>query len=209
MVSKGSGLGLGRFLAASALVVFGAGITGQAVGVAPETPHDVATEGPSGSGITSVRVAPSGNVEKDIGESAGLTLAGSDHAYFEFVVEGIEVLVSCPGRGVTVPTRNGYFVVVNLRAQMSDAVSQAVKGGSELFMPLTADAFRLVGADGPVAAETLTDASWACFGSDVLAEPFVGPGEETAGLVVLDSPISSGTLVYAPAGRGWEWTFGE
>lgn len=92
---------------------------------------------------------------------------------------------------------------------MSGDVATAVPEGSQLFMPLAADAFEIVGPDGSVTAHPLTDASWACFDSDVLAAPFVGPGETSSGLVVLDSPVGSGTLVYAPAGPGWEWTFGQ
>jgi len=189
--------------------MIGVGFAAQAMGVPLDVPEDIADAGPPGSGVTSVTVAASGNIGKKLGEPAGLTLAGSGRAYFEFVVEGIEVVDRCPGRGLTVSPWNGHFVVIDLRARMSDAVTEVVEGGSELFMPLTADAFRLVGVDGRVTTETLTDASWACFGSDALAEPFVGPGEEASGVVVLDSPITSGTLVYAPSGRGWEWEFGE
>jgi len=168
---------------------------------------DIATEAPSGSGVASIELGASGNIAKGFGESAGLTLAGSDRAYFEFAVENISVVGSCPGRGLQLAPRNGHFVVVDIRATMSGDVSDVVPGGSAMFMPLTADAFELVGADGPVLVDTQTDASWACFGPDALADPFVGPGEATEGLVVLDSPIISGTLVYAPAGVGWEWVF--
>lgn len=177
----------------------------------PDAP-DVAATAPSDTGVTAIEVAPSGNLRKDLGEHAGLTLPGSDQAHFEVVVNDIAVVDSCPSRAIDGVERRpeyGHFVVVDLTASMSDDVASAVPGGADLFMPLVPDAFALVGRDGSITAQPLTDASWACFEDDALAAPFVGPGETTSGLVVLDSAVDSGTLVYAPAGPGWEWDFGR
>lgn len=210
MHGRGSGRRIGALVVLVTVAVgLGAAVGGAATGVPGRETDDIATEAPSGSGVASIEVSPSGNILKGLGESAGLTLAGSDRAYFEFAVESIAVVGSCPGRGVQPVPRNGHFVVLDIRATMSGDVRDVVTGGSDTFMPLTADAFVLVGPDGPVSVETQTDASWACFGAEALADPFVGPGEATEGLVVLDSPITSGTLVYAPSGVGWEWVFGE
>jgi hypothetical protein len=37
----------------------------------------------------------------------------------------------------------------------------------------------------------------------------LGPGQQYAGSVVLDSPVVSGVLIFAPGGAptGWEWQF--
>lgn len=174
----------------------------------PSPADDVAASAPSDTGVTSIERAPSGNLRKDLGEPAGLTLAGSDMAYFEITVNDITVLTDCPGRGLDVTPEYGYFVVVDVTATMSADVAGVVPGGPGLFMPVTADAFDVVGS-GAVGDPTLTDASWACFDAAELAAPFVGVGETVDGLVVLDSAVPAGTLVYAPAGTGWEWQFGQ
>lgn len=167
----------------------------------------VATAPPAEVGTGTVEVSDSGNVLKDLGEPAGLTLAGSERAFFEITVRAITVTTSCPGRGVSVAPLNGYFVVVEIAASMPDDARAAAGSDADLFMPLAADAFRVVGPDGVERTDTLTEASWACFPDEELAPPFVGSGEAAAGKVVLDSAVDQGTLVYAPAGPGWEWNF--
>lgn len=188
-------------------------LAGTAATIATATPDapDIAGEAPSDTGVTTIEVAPSGNLRKDLGESAGVTLPGSDRAHFEVIVHEIAVVDSCPGRvtGAERTPERSHFVVVDLTARMSDSVATDVLGGADLFMPLSPDAFALVGQDGSVRTDLLTDAAWACFEDDVLAAPFVGPGEGTSGYVVLDSDVDSGVLVYAPAGPGWEWEFGR
>lgn len=177
----------------------------------PDQP-DVAEAAPSDTGVTSIEVATSGNLRKQVGEPAGLTRPGSDHAHFEVVIDDIAVVRSCASRAIDAVERvpeHGFFVVVELTARMSDDVATTVPDGENLFMPLAADAFTVVANDGSITVQPLTDASWACFEGDVLAAPFVGPGESTSGLVVLDSAVDAGTLVYAPAGPGWEWDFGR
>jgi len=167
----------------------------------------VATAPPAEAGTGSVEVSDSGNVLKDLGEPAGLTLAGSERAFFEITIRSIAVTTSCPGRGVSVAPMNGYFVVIDVAASMPDDAPAAALSDADLFMPLAADAFHVVGPDGSERTDTLTEASWACFPDEELAPPFVGAGEVAEGKVVLDSAVNRGTLVYAPAGPGWEWAF--
>ncbi len=207
MVTQRLGRRNGRVTRLAILGAVAAFAGGAAAGAAPwEPPDDVATRPPVDAGTTSIDLRPSGNLHKELGEPAGLTTATGEGVYFEITVRDIAVRTSCPGRGVQAPPRHGYFVVVDLQASMSDKVEEVV-GGADVFMPLTADAFAVVAADGTRTTATLTDASWSCFEDDALAAPFVGPGETTSGSVVLDSPVASGTLVYAPGGVGWEWDF--
>lgn len=173
----------------------------------PSLPDDLATAAPSGTGVATMVVAASGNIKKELGEPAGLTIEGSDTSYFEVVVEDVSVRTSCPGRGVHTAPLRGYFVVVELSSTMNADVSQLPGGGSEVFMPLVAEAFQIIGPQGQEVPPGPTDASWACFENADLAAPFIGPGESTAGLLVLDSPFESGTLAYEPAGPGWQWEF--
>jgi ABC-type Na+ efflux pump permease subunit len=180
-------------------------------GVADPSPEPsaagVATAPPAEVGTGPVKVSDSGNVLKDLGEPAGLTLADSERAFFVITIDAITVTTSCPGRGVSVAPVNGYFVVLDVAASMPDDALAAAGSDADLFMPLVADAFHVVGLDGSERTDTLTEASWACFPDEELAPPFVGAGEIAAGKVVLDSAVDRGTLVYAPAGPGWEWAF--
>lgn len=174
---------------------------------APSLPDDLAIAAPSGTGVTTLEVAASGNIRKELDEAAGLTIDGSDTAYFEVVVEDVSVRTSCPGRGVRVAPLRGYFVVIELSSTMDANVSRLPGGGADVFMPLVAEAFHIIGPEGQEVPPGPTEASWACFENADLAAPFVGPGESTAGLLVLDSPFESGTLAYEPAGPGWQWEF--
>lgn len=178
---------------------------GGADAATPAQPDDVATSAPADTGVTAIEVAPSGHLRKEFGEPAGLTLAGSATAYFELTVVDVTVVTDCPARGVDVAPEHGYFVLVDVAASMSAEVAALVPGEADPFMPVTADAFSIAGEN----LHTLTDSSWACFEAEDLAPPFVGAGETVRGLVVLDSPVAAGTLVYAPAGTGWEWKFGR
>jgi hypothetical protein len=167
----------------------------------------IAEQAPFGSGVTDVDVAATGHVAKELGEPAGLVPAGSDQASFEITVERIGVQAGCPGRGVSVAPSRGYFVVVRVRASLDD-VSDLPGTPDDPYMPLVADAFHVLGVDGTPQGGR-TEASWSCFEHGALAAPFLGPGETTAGTVVLDSAVPAGTLVYAPVagGRGWQWPF--
>ncbi len=169
------------------------------------TPDDVAEDAPAEVGVLEVEVTNTGRVRKRLGEPAGLAPEGSRSASFQITLDSIEVLTGCPGRGVTLAPENGYFVVIDLAASVDFDVVETT--GADVFMPLVADSFGVLGPDGaPQAAPT--EASWGCYEDDQLAPPFVGAGESAAGKVVLDSAVPAGTLVYTPGGStGWEWSF--
>lgn len=172
--------------------------------VADTVPSDVA-----GSGADVV-VGETGNVEKREGEPAGLTDEAGRHAYFSITVESVAVRSSCPARSASVsrPDRR-YFLAVDVSASMPAEIPGLVDGGADVFMPLTADAFRVLDADG-VERGGPSPAAWDCFDESELAAPFIGPGESTRGVVVLESDVSTGWIAYQPVpGSGWQWAFAE
>lgn len=195
--------------AASGVGAAGAVASSRAPSAVQATPSDVAERAPADADLDGpVEVSDDGHVVKDLGEPGGLTVAGADTAYFEIAVVDMAVVTSCPGRGVALPPANGYFVVLDVTASMRADIGDVIDGGADLFMPLGADAFRVIAPDGTETGRTLTDASWACYQDADLAPPFVGAGELASGKVVLDSATDRGTLVYAPGGgAGWEWAF--
>lgn len=175
---------------------------------APEP--DVAQAAPAGSGVETIELTELGHVSKEFDEPAGLSLAGSPGIHFQLTVRGVTPTQSCVGRGVDVEPVHGWFLVVDLTVSVPDAVVDLVDPGLPTFMPLGADVFTIIGPDGQVQPEALTQASWACLGDHELAAPFVGPGETVSGKVVLDSAHPSGELVYVPTGaQGWAWEFGQ
>lgn len=197
-------LGVGSAARASSATVAAARAPYDGAAVADTVPSDVA-----GSG-TEVVVGDTGNVEKLEGEAAGLTDDAGRHAYFSITVESVAVRSSCPARAASVgrPDRR-YFLAVDVSASMSAEIPGVVDGGADVFMPVTADAFRVLDPDG-VERGGASPAAWACFDEADLAAPFIGPGESTRGVVVLESDVSTGWIAYQPVpGSGWQWAFAE
>jgi hypothetical protein len=212
---RGRARRIGRWIGATVLLAVAGGAAAASAASDPGRPDplpgsEVATAAPPTSGAGAIQVTARGDVHKDLGEPAGLTLAGSGDVHFEVVVRSITAQRSCAGRGVAATPVHGTFLVVDLTASMPSDVMDVVGAGPEVLMPLGAEAFLVVGPDGAAHHATLTQASWSCLDESDLAAPFVGPGETVSGKVVLDSPVERGRLVYAPTGDvGWSWGFGR
>ncbi|WP_418605750.1 hypothetical protein [Georgenia sp. SUBG003] len=169
----------------------------------------MARSAPEGTGAASPELSERGHVRKDLGEPGGLADATDGRAVFEISVDSATVSATCPGRGIDVSPANGHFVVLDVTASLSADVAAGADRGQDVFMPLVAETFDIVGPGGAVQGSTVTDASWACFDDDELLPPFLEPGRTVTGKVVLDSVSDSGVVVYAPDGEaGWEWEFG-
>ena len=69
--------------------------------------------------------------------------------------------------------------------------------------------FMVLGPDGAVVEYVEGNAPICLDEPTSLANARFAPGQEYSGWLVLDVPVSDGTLVYAPYGRstGWEWAF--
>jgi hypothetical protein len=125
-------------------------------------------------------------------------------ADLELTVDALEVLRSCPGRGVEVEPRLGQFVVLDVTVSL---VGPEV-GTSDAFAALTPDVFRIAAPDGRVQEIVVTEQAWGCYEDAELLPPFVDPGETVSGKVVLESATEHGWLIYAPEkATGWEWKF--
>jgi len=170
----------------------------------------VAPSAPAGTGAGPAQVSERGHVRKDIGEPGGLTDATDGGVLFEISVDAAQISPTCPGRGVDVTPANGHFLVLDVTASLSADAADGADPAQDVFMPLVAEAFDVVGPGGGLQETTVTDASWACFDDDDLLPPFLEPGGTVSGKVVLDSASDSGVVVYAPGGEaGWEWEFGR
>ncbi|MCK6211791.1 hypothetical protein KZX45_14675 [Georgenia sp. EYE_87] len=127
-------------------------------------------------------------------------------AELEMTVAGVEVLESCPGRGLEVEPRLGQFVVLDVRASLVGPDGGAP--GADAFAALTPDVFGIAAPDGRVQEIVVTEGAWGCYEDAELLPPFVDPGETVRGKVVLDSATEHGWVIYAPEPTtGWEWKF--
>lgn len=199
-----------RIAAAAAIALVAGGATWLSVNAATaEDPDDdmLGTAAEMDAQGEDVEVNDSGDVEKTEGEEGELVDGETDEVMFSIAVSDIAVIESCPGRIDTeVMPENGYFITFEVESSMAaDMASDS--GEDDVFLPLLAEAFEVLDADGESVGSG-TESSWLCFEPDVLAPAFVGPGEEASGMVVLDSSVEHGSIRYAPDGQaGWTWEF--
>lgn len=78
------------------------------------------------------------------------------------------------------------------------------------FLTVDSDALALLDLNEVSQSDILTAESYGCYSNDQRIAPFVIPGESVEGLVVLDTDLEHGYLVYNPwgvEGSGWRWEF--
>ncbi|MDY5127585.1 hypothetical protein ACRQF6_00005 [Actinotignum sp. GS-2025f] len=158
-----------------------------------------------------VTVAPSGDVEAELGVPVGLSVDGATRAAFTLTVTDITRAQECPSRiaepAVFTP-KNGTFLVVDLSAQM--AADYDAYDPDAPFLTLDRDAFYLTDLEGNIQEDSHTVPSYGCYSTAERVTPFINPGESAAGKVVLETSLEHGYLVYNPwgvPGSGWRWAF--
>ena len=144
-----------------------------------------------------------GNIIKQIGEEGGNYLnEHSDELVFRFAVDAIRVDQDCNSEYPQEPA-NGHFIGIDVRAATTANLPP------DFFVHMSADQFQVIGPDGL----TVTDVWGTAYSCLDTASSFtsdqLGPAQQYAGTVVIDSPVTSGTLVYKHDGdsTGWEWQF--
>ncbi len=154
--------------------------------------------------------SPSADVDGEVGTPVGLKDSAGE-SIFSLTIEGIRPESSCPSRleegNILVP-ENGTFIVVDLAATMSQNCGEL--NPAEPFLTLDSDAFAIADSTGALEARTHTVAAHGCYSLEDLVQPFINPGEELDGMVVLDTKLEHGYLVYNPwgvPGNGWRWKF--
>ncbi len=187
--------------AAAALVTTGAAV---ATEVFP-LPDDVAQNAPAEVGGAEVAVDQVGHVLKDLAEPGGLVDPDDSSVVFEIAVTDVARTATCPSRdGSTAEAMNGEFLVLTVDASLDASYAEADPNVEDPFMPLIPDLFLATDADG-VEIDSHSDASWVCYGDELL-QPFLDPGTTATGLVVLDVPAGAERVVYDPEGTGgWSW----
>lgn len=101
------------------------------------------------------------------------------------------------------PPENGHYIAFRMRA------SATAEFDPREVVPISDYDFTVIGPDGDT-IDPVSEAGQACYGPPRLIQNMrIGPGYEYEGWMVLDVPVTTGTLVYDPGQvpYGWEWPF--
>jgi hypothetical protein len=146
-----------------------------------------------------------GNIPVEFGEEVAIRASSDPEAPPMLTLTIEELLVDPPCDDESeVPPENGHYLAFRMRAVASPDFDPRVA------TTIADYDFSVLGADG-ASFDPVTPAGRVCFGPPRLIQNMrVGPGFEYDGWMVLDVPVESGALVYAPGGEGpdqWEWQF--
>ncbi|PFG38716.1 hypothetical protein ATJ97_1202 [Georgenia soli] len=148
---------------------------------------------PTGSGSPGPVPTPSAPLgERPLATGESASLPSGTEGTLTLTVQDIDVVESCPGRGVpTAEPELGHFVVLDVTVS-SDGTEEPVH--------LPPGAFHLADTSGALQRVSTTDASWSCFEDAELLPAFVPAGQTVTGKVVLDAASPHGQVRY-PAGE--------
>lgn len=137
-----------------------------------------------------------GNIPKAIGQEGGMTDTPGGPAVLTFSIDAIRVDPPCNAPASSKPL-NGHYVVATMRVTTTPGYT-----GS---LVIDEKDFSIIGPDGV----TVTDVAgygFTCMRNRFFDLP-LHPGQTYRGEVILDSPVTAGSLIFAPpdAQTGWEW----
>jgi hypothetical protein len=145
-----------------------------------------------------------GNVVLAVGEELTMFDDATGAPAFTIAVKRVAQDVVCTEPGGT-PAANGHLIAV--RVHVTTGPGLAALGGEPA---VRAERFRFLAPDGGTLTEVGTPAADACLPDreEFPAGP-LAPGQDLAGVVVLDVPATAGRLVFAPGFLpvGGEWKF--
>jgi len=146
-----------------------------------------------------------GNMPKYIGEEAHvLASTAADAAWvLTFNIDEIRVDPACDS-GFPEPPANGHYIAISVRVATTPDYDPDTQ-----YLGFTENDFRVIQPDGITVSDVTGKARSCLDPSHSIASAQIGPGQQYAGTVVIDAPVSTGALVYAPGGApaGWEWDF--
>jgi hypothetical protein len=166
------------------------------------TPSPSSTASATTSASASAVINDRGNVVQATGQQAGIRAPDGTQAVI-FTVDAVAVDQTCSD-GVP-PPKNGHYLGVQVRVTTGNL---DFLGGS---WSMSADDFALLDPKGGMRFDLAGDGAAKCLrASQRLAPTTLRPNRQYVGTIVLDSPATTGTLVFSPPGvqgNGWEWTF--
>lgn len=139
---------------------------------------------------------------KAIGQESGIGKAGAEPV-LKWTVTGIKVDQPCTEE-LSLPAKNGHFVVVSIDAQTSSEFDQAKLGGAGWFHP--GNHWQLVDSAGVTHPHADSDAVYRCTKADWPVD--LAPGSKYSFKLTFDSNTPTGALLFMPPSwPGWEWAF--
>jgi len=158
-----------------------------------------------------------GRLLKEIGQPAGIG-SSADDLWASLTVTSIEPDFECTGSIAEDPT-NGHFIAVTIEAQVDpDALERDLAYQREEvdidesdFTGWSFNDFGLVDADGVTVNEPRTYSTFSCLDEGQGLPDAAGPGETVRGIVILDSPSTTGAVTFTQQNTystgEWEWPF--
>jgi hypothetical protein len=166
------------------------------------SPSSTASAPTSASASTSAVINDRGNVVQATGQQAGIRAPDGTQAVI-FTVDAVAVDQKCSDGAP--PPKNGHYLGVQVRVTTGNL---DFLGGS---WSMSADDFALLDPKGGMRFDLAGDSAAKCLReSQRLVPTTLRPNRQYVGTIVLDSPATTGTLVFSPPGvqgNGWEWTF--
>lgn len=166
-----------------------------------QAPDDeIASEYDFGEPETNAR----GNLVKDVGQWAGMTLPNGDFTTV-FRVTDIEVDVACTSPYAQ-PTKNGQFVALEFEVHTMPELAQDPVGQ----VMIDSYGFSIFDEESKRENDSVGNA-YGCLNEGEVLPQMIGPGEEVKGKIVLDTSVESGSITLNGMNMGvdgaWAWEF--
>lgn len=169
--------------------------------IGPESPEDAGPTNREGDPV----ISDVGLVIKEIGEGAGMTSSDTGDVLYDFAIMEVVVNIECTSPDDVEP-ENGhyvgfYFDVITYPALDDDEY------GDGLFIDHTV--MWVVDENGDDVGSVIGNAR-TCMNSDETVPVQTDGDEQVEGWIVLDVPVTTGTLEFEPGGfevGGWQWDF--
>lgn len=145
-----------------------------------------------------------GNLVKDVGQWAGMTLPNGDFTTV-FRVTDIEVDVACTSPYAQ-PAKNGHFVALTFEVHTMPELAEDPFGQ----VIISSHGFSVFDEESKRENDSVGNAFGCLNESEVLPQT-IGPGEEVKGKIVLDTSVESGSITLNGLNMGvdgaWAWEF--
>lgn len=191
---------------ATALLFTGCGSAATPASAPDVTPiaSSSATPSSEASSVPETKRSDRGNAIKEIGQTAWMETEEGD-TMVSFVVKGIKTDIKC-NMGYSVKPDNGHLIAVKMDVDVKKAFADPDNPG--LTFPTDSYSWKFVSKNGTTFNGDLgSDASINCLDDkETLPSGGIGPAQKATGLVVLDVPATTGTLIFDIYGNGgWEY----
>jgi hypothetical protein len=130
-----------------------------------------------------------GNLERSIGEEIEFP---RDDPVVTMVFDAITPDFGCTSETAD-PPENGHFLGLQIRVSTAPDLRDVIP-----VFTVSPSEFTVIGADGITVAGLDTFAALSCVDEPGFPATGLGAGQQYVGTVVLDSPVTSGTLLFQP-----------